>query len=112
MHFMREYRSAEPFQRQLADRFGPDFFFDCGKYALADQRLSGARFRAQARSEARRRTDRPVVVAAIEANPTQRRIAGEMPTPSPSSIPRLCHLSASSRKRSWAASAKRIACNS
>ena len=105
-------RTAETFELDLTDRLGVDNVFDLGEHTLADQDLPRRRISAEPGREVSDRPERTVVVAAFEANPAQRGIAGRDADAEPRSKPRFRQVSASSSNRSWTASAIRIAWSS
>ena len=63
----------------LTDRCRVDDILDLGQHTLTDQCLSDRRVSAEPRREVRDRPDCSIVVAAFEADSTERRIAGRDP---------------------------------
>src|SRR5262245_42599439 len=69
-------RPGEPLELQLADRLGLDAALHGRPQARPDQDLPGHGERAQPRREVCHRPERAIVVAALESDPAERRVAG------------------------------------
>ena len=74
-HFVRRYRSSEPFEFDLADRGGVDDLLDGRVGTRTDQVLHRRSPRAESRGEVRHGAERAVVVSALEADPTEGRMS-------------------------------------
>ena len=78
-------RAGDALELELAGRLHVDHVLDGRVGPLAEQDLAGLGLGAQAGGEDDGVADRGVVIAAFEADPAERRVAGRDPTARPSS---------------------------
>src|SRR5215207_77994 len=77
----RDEGTAEALQAEVEDRLASDVLVDRRVCLLAEQDLAGSRDIAQPRREDDDLADRAVLVAALEADPAERRVARRDPDP-------------------------------